>query len=265
MHLNRRTFGLMAVASAAVAPALAQRAAAKPPPSPQFAALADIANALGMLRGTQREWRSVNRIYYIASGTLSVPGANKSWTDYKLTRGMIEMNYAMPALRVDLQRTDAKGKADRSIEVARDVIAWNEVTPGVGATRAQGAAPGRTWLIYTTPHGVVRAAMEQALKDPASVVTDAKGFRFPSPAGQASVTLDTNKRPARIEIAINHPTLGATTVATDLSDYRDWEKLGMLFPARIVQTAGGRKLQDLRVSEYRTNPYVIFPVPEGLG
>ena len=242
MLIDRRTFGLMAMAGAAAGPAFAQRQAPQPPPSPQFAALAEIANALGMLRGTQRQWKSVNRIYYIAAGSISVAGANRSWTDYRLARGMIEMNYAMPAVRVDLARADAKGKADRTIEVARGDVAWNETAPGVGATSAPGAAAGRRWLIYTTPHGVVRAAMEAALKDPASVVIDGKGFRFPSPEGQASVSLDAGKRPSRIEIAVNHPVLGATTVATELSDYRDWEKLGIVVPR--ADRADHRRPQD---------------------
>ena len=264
MLVNRRTLGLMLTAGAVSPSAFAQRAAPKPPPSPQFAALAEIANALGMLRGVQREWKSVNRIYYIADGSISVPGAGNRWTDYKLTRGMIEMNYAMPALRADITRT-AGGKTERSIEVARGDAAWNETAPGIGATNAAGAAKARRWLIYTTPHGVVRAAMEAALKDANSVTADAKGFRFTSPEGASTVALDANKRPSRIEIAINHPVLGATTVATDLSDYRDWEKLGVWFPARIVQTIGARKAQDLRVTEFRSNPYVIFPIPAGVG
>ena len=219
MLVNRRRLGLMLTAGIVSPAAFGQRAAPRPPPSPQFAGLAEIANSLGMLRGTQREWKSINRIYYIADGSISVPGDGGRWTDYKLTRGMIEMNYAMPALRVDTTRS-ANGKTERSIEVARGDAAWNETEPGIGATDAPGAA---------------------------------------------MVALDADKRPSRIEIAINHPVLGATTVATVLSDYRDWEKLGVWFPARIVQTIGTRKTQDLRVTEFRSNPYVIFPVPAGVG
>jgi hypothetical protein len=253
------------LAAGAISPAaFAQRAAPKPPPSPQFAALAESANALGSIRGTQREWKSINRIYYIADGSIGVPGAGGRWTDYKLARGMIEMNYAIPALRSDITRS-AGGKTERSIEVVRGDAAWNETAPGVGATNAPGAAKGRRWLIYTTPHGVVRAGMEAAVKDANSVTADAKGFKFTSPEGATTVALDANKRPSRIEIAIRHPVLGATTVATDLSDYRDWEKLGVWFPARIVQTIGGGKTQDLRITEFRSNPYVIFPIPKGVG
>jgi hypothetical protein len=264
MLVNRRTLGLMLAAGTVSPAAFGQRAAPKPPPSPQFAALAEIANALGMLRGVQREWKSINRIYYIADGSISVPGAGGRWTDYRLTRGMVEMNYAMPALRVDLTRS-AGGKTERSIEVARGDAAWSETEPGIGATNAAGAAKGRRWLIYTTPHGVVRAGMEAALTDANSVTVDARGFKFTSPEGATTVALDANRRPSKVEIAIQHPTLGATTVTTDHSDYRDWEKLGVWFPARIVQTTGARKMQDLRVTEFRTNPYVIFPIPAGVG
>ena len=264
MLVNRRTFGLMAIAGATSPAAFGQRAAPRPPSSPQFAALAEIANALGMIRGTQREWKSINRIYYIADGSISVPGAGGRWADYKLVRGMVEMNYAMPALRVDLARS-GNNRTERSIEVVRGDAAWNETEPGIGATNAAGAAKGRRWLIYTTPHGAVRAAMEAADKNAASVTVDAKGFKFTSPEGAAAVALDANKRPSRIEIDISHSVLGATKVATDLSDYRDWEKLGVWFPARIVQTIGTRKTQDLRVTEFRSNPYVIFPIPAGVG
>jgi hypothetical protein len=264
MLVNRRTFGLMAIAGATSPAASGQRAAPRPSSSPQFASLAEVANALGAIRGTQREWKSINRIYYIADGAISAPGGGGRWTDYKLTRGMVEMNYVMPALRVDITRS-AGGKVDRSIEVARGDAAWNETAPGVGATNAAGAAKGRRWLIYTTPHGVVRAAMEAADKNAAGVTIDANGFKFTSPEGAATVALDAGKRPSRIEMPVTHPVLGATTVATDLSDYRDWEKLGVWFPARIVQTIGARKAQDLRVTEFRSNPYVIFPVPAGSG
>lgn len=264
MLVNRRTLGLMLAAGAASPAVFAQRAAPRPPSSPQFAALAEVANALGSIRGTQREWKSINRISYIAEGSISVPGQGGRWTDYKLVRGAVEMNYVMPALRVDLTRSNGR-KTDRTIEVARGDAAWNETEPGVGATNAAGAAKGRRWLIYTTPHCAVRAAMEAANKDTNSVTVDAKSFRFASPEGATTVTLDANKRPSRIEMAINHPAVGATTVATELSDYRDWEKLGVWFPARIVQTIGTRKVQDLRVREFHNNPYVIFPIPAGVG
>lgn len=264
MLVNRRTLGLIAMAGVISPSAFAQRAAPKPPSSPQFAALAESANALGAIRGTRREWRSINRIYYIADGSVSVPGEGGRWTDYKLIRGMVEMNYAIPALRVDLARSDGR-RTDRSIEVARGDASWNETEPGLGATNAAGAAKGRRWLIYTTPHGAVRAAMEAADKNASSVTVDAKGFKYTAPDGASTVALDSNKRPSRIEIAIVHPVLGATNVTTDLSDYRDWEKLGVWFPARIVQTIGGRKAQDLRVTEFRSNPYVIFPIPAGVG
>src|SRR5262249_3859894 len=161
--------------------------------------------------------KSINRVYYIADGSIGVPDAGGRWTDYKLTRGMVEMNYAIPALRTDMTRT-AGGKTERSIEVARGDAAWNETSPGAGAANAAGAAKGRRWLIDTTPHGAVRAGMEAAVKDASSVTADAKGFKFASPEGATTVALDVNKRPSRIEIAIQHPVLGATTIATDLSD-----------------------------------------------
>jgi hypothetical protein len=255
---------LGALACALAAPAFAQEGArpqaAKPPPSPELDAITDVADALGMIRGTQREWKSVNRIYFIASGTLA-PGLGKA--PQKLSRGFIEMSFAQHAIRSDL--TTQQG---RTVQVAREGVAWNETSPGAGATAAPGEAAARIWQNYATPHGAVRAAMEAFVKDRTSIKLASSGgvktFDVVSPAGPLRIVTDARNRPTRTELTVQKPGGGAARIVTEFSDYRDWEKLGVWFPARIRQTADGAAYADLTVSEYRTNPYVIFPWPPGM-
>jgi hypothetical protein len=249
---------------AAPAPGLAQEGArpqaARPQPSPELNAITDVADALGMIRGTQREWKSVNRIYFVASGSLA-PELGKA--PQKVSRGFIEMSFAQHAIRADV--TTAQG---RSVTVAREGVAWNETSPGIGAKAAPGEAANRLWQNYTTPHGAVRAAMEAFVKDKASLKLSTSGqvktFDFVSPAGPLRILADAKNRPMRTELTVQRPGGGSAKVVTEFSDYRDWEKLGVWFPARIRQSMDGAAHADLTISEFRTNPYVIFPYPPGM-
>lgn len=256
MPITRRAMVAGALAGAATARAFAQPTTqARPAPGAELDAITDVADALGMIRGTGRNWKSVNRIYLIADGTIApAPGQPAQ----RLTRGFIEMSFTLPAIRSDLTLLKS-----RSIEVARGETAWNETEPGIGATAATGQANARLWRIYTVPHGAVRAAMEAFVRDPASLKFTKSGnvstFDVVSPAGPLRIIADAKNRPTRTELK-----LGDATIVTDLTDYRDWEKLGVWFPARIRQTAGGAVVADLTVSEYRTNPYAIFPYPPGM-
>src|SRR5262245_34853855 len=182
----------------------ARTQAAKPPPSPELNAITDVADALGAIRGVQREWRSINRIYFIASGTMTSPDKTAS----KLSRGFFEMSFAQHAVRADLMLQQGKAAPKRTIEVARESVAWNETEPGVGATAAAGQAKARVWQIYATPSGAVRVAMEAFVKDKAalklSTSGDTKTFDVTSPDGPLRIVADGKNRPVRTEITIQH-------------------------------------------------------------
>jgi hypothetical protein len=178
------------------------------------------------------------------------------------------MSFAQHALRSDLTLQQGSAMPTRAIEVARENAAWNETEPGVGATPQPGQAKARLWQIYATPHGAVRAAMEAYVKDNASLRVAGSGqtktFDVTSPAGPLRIVTDASDKPVRTELTIQHPQLGQAKVVTEFSDYRDWENLGVWFPARIRQSINGAASADYTVSEFRTNPYVIFPYPPGL-
>ena len=88
-----------------------------------------------------------------------------------------------------------------------------------------------------------------------------KVLTIPIDAIPARVTLGADNRPEKVESSIKHPTLGETTVEINYSGYRDFEHYGVFFPTHIVEKLGGRPVFDLTVTEFHTNPYIVFPVP----
>jgi len=54
------------------------------------------------------------------------------------------------------------------------------------------------------------------------------------------------------------------TYEASFSDYTDkWEPPYLvIFPSKLVWKVDGRALADLTVTEFKSNGYVVFPVPE---
>ena len=171
---------------------------------------------------------------------------------------------------MDYTLTDAKGKTERRILVAAGDQAWNEVTPGGNATPAKDTLSDRMLHLWTTPHGLIWAALTPDGKDIAKGVTLSQEagkmvLTIPLNGVPAKVTLDADNRPAKVEAQIKHPVLGNTSLEIDYSDYRDFERAyWVYFPAHIVEKLGGKIVQDLTVTNFHTNPYVVFPVPSNV-
>lgn len=249
MSVTRRLALQSGISALLAGPALAQSSQA----DETLAVLTDIADALGMIRGVQREWRSINRIFYVGSGSIRLSDGGVR----EASRIMTEMSFTQRANRIDV--TNDSG---RTIEVARGEIAWNETEPGIGATPAANPA-GRTWRNVTVPQGAVRAALEDYVADAGSVELGRAGphqqVAFDTAEGRVSMLIGPDRRPFRINLRS-----AAGEIVTDVSEYRDFEKLGVWFPAHLRRSSGGEVFETITVSEYRSNPYVIFPVPPAL-
>jgi len=76
---------------------------------------------------------------------------------------------------------------------------------------------------------------------------------------EVTMTLDTKQRPDSVTVKANGHVYGAT-----FADYRDnWEPAYLvIFPSEIHWTKDNRPLADLKVTAFKSNPYVVFPVPE---
>jgi hypothetical protein len=227
--------------------------------------LEEAAMALGTLRGVQRRMDSINTLQFSGNGTSTIPGDNGEWTDYEITDATVGINYAIPALRMDVTRVGPDGNEQRLIQVVRGNRAWDERLPGVDAIDvADETVQHRAQQIWLTPHGVITAAV----RNPDNVTVEIE-------SGQTILTveidgmpvtarLDENARPAVVEMMIDHPVLGETLLKAEYTGYIDWPILDVYFPSQIVHRLGGEITLDMTVSDFYQNPYVVFPTPEQL-
>jgi hypothetical protein len=222
------------------------------------------AEVLGLVRGAQRSTTSVNTVEFTGTGTIAEPATDGKWTDYKLTRLTVALDFVIPAARVDMARVAPGAGAQRQIQVVSGTQAWNEEKPGVNGTPiAAAAAADRLRQIWLTPHGAVRGALK------------ADNVRLASEGGRLAISYSMNGDPVkvvfspgllpeRVQIQARSSAYGDTLLEAVYSQYKDFE--GYLFqcPSRMVQKAGGRTILDLTVSNCVVNPYVIFPLPANM-
>jgi glyoxylase-like metal-dependent hydrolase (beta-lactamase superfamily II) len=122
----------------------------------------------------------------------------------------------------------------------------------------------RYHALWTTPYGVMRAA----LRNDAKVATRVVGGRnvttvaFTDPGRfRAVATLDEG-RVVRVDSRLPEPNFGETDVVTRYDGWRDFG--GFAFPTRITQTAGGYPTLDLTIRDVVPNPPVDIALPDAV-
>jgi hypothetical protein len=246
--------------------------------------LYNMADSLGMLRSVQ-EVDSLMTVEVWGSGTMRQVGP-KDLGPVTPIKTYAQIAYDFPGMRVDITR--ASGTPAHEIQVVSGTFAWNEVdkiggglVPGWGsAVPAMDAVSDRLLRLWTTPFGVVKAAVAAGEQTKVTMENGAVVATFPlvnSKPGQTvnmvvgelagtpvKVTLDADSRPARVEVRHrNRAFVWGYSNYADLneSDY----KADIYFPARIVQTVDGQTVLDLSIEKTNTyNPYVLMPVPESV-
>lgn len=215
-------------------------------------AVRDAAIAIGMGRNRLLGVKNVITAMFTAEGTL---GGDK------LTKGDFHIAYYLPAMRMFLEGTRGNGTPLKEIRVFADTYAWNEKEEGRGATPAMNALNDRAPLIKLTPFGALWSVIEAEGHTKVATVNGRTVLTGTSPNDgiEVSTTLDNEHRPIEVTAKVNGRTYGAT-----FADYRDtWEpKYLVIFPSQITWTLDGKPLADLRVTAFKSNPYVVFPVPD---
>ena len=216
----------------------------------------DAAEAIGMGRTKPLGVKNVITIMFSAEGTL----AGQSGMD-KLSKAAFHISYVVPAMRMFLNGTRADGKPLAEIRVFADTWAWNEAKEGTGATPAVATLPERAPLIKLTPFGALWSIIEAEGHAKVSTVAGKTTFMGTSPYDgmEVTMTLDPKQRPESVTLKANGHVYGAT-----FADYRDnWEPAYLvIFPSEIHWTRDNRPLADLKVTAFKSNPYVVFPVPD---
>jgi len=252
---------LMAVVSAASAPARAQMSALAPRVAPT-GELLEAADALGMVRGVgSNVFDAINRVQFTLQGVEQRPSRG-SWKEFNTT-ATVFISYRQAASRVVIDRVDAKGAKTHSIEVVAGPYAWNEESPGVGGVPAMDSVADRARSIWLTPQGVIYQAEQAAPGGVKIGKRDGKTtLSFTIHGEPVSVTLGADHRPELIEAKITDRDLGRTTLTVEYGGYKDFDYYGIFFPSHIVAKLGGNAALDVNVTSFLTNTYFLFPKPD---
>jgi hypothetical protein len=216
----------------------------------------DSAEAIGMGRTKPLGVKNVITIMFSADGTLADSGGID-----KLTKADFHISYVAPAMRMFLNGSRPDGKPLSEIRVFADKYAWNEAKEGMDATPAMATLPDREPLIKLTPFGALWSIIEAEGHARVTTVAGKTVLTGTSPYDgvEVTITLDDKQRPASVIAKANGHVYGAS-----FADYRDtWEPAYLvIFPSEIHWTIDNRPLADLKVTGFKSNPYVVFPIPE---
>lgn len=171
----------------------------------------------------------------------------------------IQTHYGKAAQRIAITRPGGASE----IRVVHDGYTWNEVTEGGSAAKSPGSAREREILTKLTPFGGIWSAAEAQGTVKVDRIDGKVFFTSVSPYDKLEVTtyLDASNRPERVIVKD-----GGNVYEATFSGWRGgWEPdYLVIFPERIVWTRNGKPLADLTISEFKSNPYVVFPVPAAI-
>lgn len=229
----------------------------------------DVAQSIGMGRNKLLGVKNVITTMFSAEGTMADAGGMA-----KLTKADFHISYVLPAMRTFLTGTKANGQPLKEIRVFADQYAWNETQEGRGATAAMNTLNDRMPLIKLTPYGAMWSVIEAEGHTKVSTVNGKTVLTGTSPYDGIEVAITVEEQhlgmggyskdePMYIPIEVTAKANGHVYGAT-FADYRDSlePNVWMLFPAQIKWTLDGKPLADLKVTYFRSNPYVVFPIPD---
>jgi glyoxylase-like metal-dependent hydrolase (beta-lactamase superfamily II) len=225
------------------------------------ATLEAVARAMGASTLKSIEYTGTGANFAIGQST--APGA--PWPRFNLKSYARAVNYDTSSAREDLVRSRAdslpRGGGAPAMGEARQILmvsgdhAWN--VSGETAAPTPVALVERQLQLWTTPHGVVKAAMANNATVQGRTIAFAVPGRF-----TVKATVDDRNLVEKVQAVLTNPVLGDMPVEIVYSDYRDFG--GVKFPTRIRQTAGGFPALDLTVTDVRANAAVDIQVPDSI-
>jgi glyoxylase-like metal-dependent hydrolase (beta-lactamase superfamily II) len=268
--MRKIVVAVVVAAAFATARPIAQTPAPAAPAAAAPVTLDAVAKALGASRG-------LTQIQFSAKGSNHAYGqawkADMAWPAFKIFAYTATVDYAVPAMRIDLQRTNpdvtpVRGGGGLPLlapqtqsQAVSGKIAWNLATPANGgapvATPAPAAVADRQLLLWTlTPQGVIKAAMANNATVAARVIS----FKVGDTQVRASLS------PANLITSVratgDAAVLGDTVTETTFTNYEEYR--GVQFPMRIVQKQGGFPILDLTVIAVRPQANVLIDVPSAI-
>jgi hypothetical protein len=216
------------------------------------------AEALGMARYKPVGVKNISTVRFGATGVLADDSARLA----KHTDIDFAISYMEPAIRIT---TSSKGfESPEAGRVFADGKAWNEGAPGMNTRKAPGsAAAARAPLLLLTPFGALLAIIEAEGHATVSREGGRTVLSGTSPYNKLPVKLVLDEKMLPISVEVR---AGKDVYAATFADYKsDWEPPYLFtFPAKINWSLNGKPYANLDVTRFKSNPYVIFPVPANL-
>jgi glyoxylase-like metal-dependent hydrolase (beta-lactamase superfamily II) len=197
------------------------------------------------------------------AGQSQTPGM--PWPQFEVRSFTRLVNYETASLRDEMVRTRSlepprgggpyvRGEHSAVAVVSGD-HAWNVM--GENTVTAPIALGDRQFQLWSTPHGVIRAARA----NPAGSQGRTLAFSVPGQF-KATAFLDTANLVERVEAMVASPVLGDMAVTVSYADYRDFG--GVKFPTKIRQTYGGFPALELTVTDVKPNAAADITVPDNV-
>jgi glyoxylase-like metal-dependent hydrolase (beta-lactamase superfamily II) len=184
------------------------------------------------------------------------------------------VDYDNAALREDFARsrgeptgggaTPLMGQGEaKATGFVRGDLAWGPAPNG--GSPAPVALEQRVHDLWTTPHGVIKAAQRypSTVTSRSEAGKDYQAVTFGVPGRFAATALiGRDGLIERVDATVPNPVLGDTPVTTWYSDWR--EVGGIRFPMRIRQAQGGFEVFNLNVTEVQPNAPADIAVPDNV-
>lgn len=195
----------------------------------------------------------------------------EAWPRIRLNSWSRTINYETGAMREDIVLTRAEGLggggyphtgSQRNEQYLYGSYAWNQTPAGPQAGPRYVA--DRTHALWTTPHGVLKAALRNDAKVGTRTI-DGKSMTtasFTEPGRFRAVAYLDGGRVVRVDSRMPDPVLGEVDVVTTYTGYADFG--GFAFPTRVRSTQGGFPTLDLTVREVVPNAPADIALPDAV-
>ncbi len=234
------------------------------------AGAASAQDAKTVLQAAQKAMGDVTSIQYSGTGHMDFFGQawtpNAPWPATNLTSYTKTIDYKTKSAKEDLIHSEpnpmVKGGGrpfagdDKQANYVSGQYAWD--MPGSAPVPQPGAAAERQLQIWLTPHGFLKAAMENN----ATAKKGAMGTEISFQSGKYTVsgTINAQNMVTKTETWLPNPVLGDMPVETTFAGYKDFN--GVKFPTSIVQKQGGQPVLELSVNSVNPNPGLNISVPD---
>ena len=225
------------------------------------AALQKVAEAHGADYVTSIEYAGTGVVY--APGQSQTPGS--PWPRFGAKTWTRTINYDTPALRDHILRTQMEDPPrGGGVQPVRGAVPQILLVHGEFAYNMVGDTPApapvalaeRQFQLWTTPHGIVKAALAGRGSMQGNTISIAMPGRF-----KADALVGKDGLIEKVNGVVANAVMGDMPVQITYSEYKDFG--GVKAPTKITQTAGGHPALDVTITDVHANlvDAIALPAP----